>query len=439
MKRFIERLLFIVCVILIAIFVLNCIYKRIGYGYFKKALSKSGITFFTRDNQITYSDMNSYKIENKDYNNATFYKKVKLNKNTPYRITCMIKTENVEILNKSHKNSGAKISILGTDDQSVAIVGTSDWKKVTLMFNSKMNEEVNVGFMLGGDGELGNVKGKAWFSDLHIEQGQVDDDKNWNFACFVIKNTDVRLFDSQFKYNVTESDLNQIYDCMVRFQKSCQELSGNQMTVSYDIIEIDKVLTSLSYDLEKGYYIDPENVSNIIDSYLQEKNYDHIFVCSRLSDNNSSIPIKNWIGLGSMEYKGIGFSNIRMPTSLNSNKYVYDEETNRFPEEVFVHEFLHTLERNSQKYGFSVPALHDNSKYGYVDEDVEGLYTWYKDYMVKSIGNDNLGLDSCIYKLKPLNEENFENSININEFEDVKNIFERLKLVVDTMHTSIDV
>lgn len=438
MKRFLKNILFMVCIALIAIFVLNSAYKKIGYGYFKKALSKSGVTFFTRDSKITCSNTNSYKIENKDYNNATFYKEIKLNKNTPYKITCMVKTEGVEVLNKSLENSGAKISVLGTGYQSTAVTGTNDWKKVTLIFNSGSNEEVKVGFMLGGDSEFANVKGKAWFSDLHIEQGHIDEDNNWNFVCFIIKNTNVHVFKSQFKYSMTETDIKQINDCMERFQKSCQELSKNQMKVSYKVIEIEKPLTELTYDTERGYYIDPANVSGIIDSYLQEENYDHIFICTRLSDNNSSVPIKNWIGLGGMEYNGIGFSNIRMPTSENSPKYVYDEKNNKFPEEVFVHEFLHTLEHNSNKYGIPVSALHDNGKYGYEEITGEGLYQWYKDYMTMSIKNNGIGIDESLYRYKPVNEKNFENSIDINAFEDVKNIFERLRLVIDTMNMRIE-
>ena len=47
--------------------------------------------------------------------------------------------------------------------------------------------------------------------------------------------------------------------------------------------------------------------------------------------------------------------------------YKYDSRINTFPEEVFLHEFLHSLERNAQEYGYTIPALHDNEKYGYKD------------------------------------------------------------------------
>ena len=52
-----------------------------------------------------------------------------------------------------------------------------------------------------------------------------------------------------------------------------------------------------------------------------------------------------------------------------------------FPEEVFLHEFLHTLERNSKEYGYEVPALHDYEKYNYSDDRYDGLRKWYIAYM----------------------------------------------------------
>ena len=52
-------------------------------------------------------------------------------------------------------------------------------------------------------------------------------------------------------------------------------------------------------------------------------------------------------GYGSMTYKQIGFSNIRLPNDRDSDIYKYSS-TNTFPQEVFLHEFLHTLERNER-------------------------------------------------------------------------------------------
>ena len=78
------------------------------------------------------------------------------------------------------------------------------------------------------------------------------------------------------------------------------------------------------------------------------------------------------IGLdyGSMDYYGIGYSNIRLPNSSKSYMYKYDSKINTFPEEVFMHEFLHSLERTAEEYGYTIPALHDYEKYGYKSQNL---------------------------------------------------------------------
>ena len=90
------------------------------------------------------------------------------------------------------------------------------------------------------------------------------------------------------------------------------------------------------------------------------------------------------IGLGSMEYDQIGFSNIRLPDDRNSRIYQYSSY-NSFPEEVFVHEFLHTLERNEMENGNDIAELHSYTEYGYSQNATNGLLRWYEDYMQNTI------------------------------------------------------
>lgn len=154
----------------------------------------------------------------------------------------------------------------------------------------------------------------------------------------------------------------------------------------------------------------------------------------RLGDNEhqNDIQVNDWIGLGGMDYLGIGFSNIRLPNSDKSYTYKYDARINTFPEEVFLHEFLHSLERNAEEYGYNRPRLHDYDKYGYKEERLTGLKKWYKDYMNCAIktSNGNIGLNSEIYKYKPNNEENFKFSYKMNEFKEPENIIEELKMII---------
>ena len=136
-----------------------------------------------------------------------------------------------------------------------------------------------------------------------------------------------------------------------------------------------------------------------------------------------------------MDYYGIGFSNIRLPNSSRSYVYRYNTRINQFPEEVFLHEFLHSLERNSEEYGYTVPALHDYEQYGYENEALVGQRQWYKDYMNKNVrtSSGNIGLPEEIYSLKPAKESNFEISYEIDVFNEPDNLIEEIKEIINQL------
>ena len=235
---------------------------------------------FKRDSEIKYSNTRSYKIESPNYNDAMFYKTVQVEKNTPYKVTCMVKTNGVEAQDML-SGVGAQIAIEGTTERSVAISGTQDWQKIELIFNSKNREEVNIGFRLGG--YLGQAKGEAWFSDFTIEEGITSkNDNNWKFACFIFETTDVTVNGQRIQLSVTQSDINDIKNTLNRFQNSCEELSKGKMTADVDIYQVGIPLTKLSYDNEFGYYVAPEDVEEQIKGIIEQGDYDHIFVVIRL-------------------------------------------------------------------------------------------------------------------------------------------------------------
>ena len=133
-----------------------------------------------------------------------------------------------------------------------------------------------------------------------------------------------------------------------------------------------------------------------------------------------------------MEYRGLGFSNIRLPDDDHNYVYKYDVNVNTFPEEVLVHEFLHTLERNAEEYEYERPELHDNYKYGYLSKSLIGLKEWYEDYMNKNIetSEGKIGLPSEIYTKKPAKTTDFEYSHSLDYLKEPENIIEELNNVV---------
>ena len=134
-----------------------------------------------------------------------------------------------------------------------------------------------------------------------------------------------------------------------------------------------------------------------------------------------------------MIYKNdIGFSNIRIPNENADLLYTYSKD-NTFPEEVFVHEFLHNLERVDKEYGNEILDLHAYEKYGYKESETEGLKIWYKDYMCKNISNKNLGLTPNVFINKPVQDSCFENTTNLTEeyFYEPENLVEKIKFLIE--------
>ena len=412
-----SKVLFVIFVLIalgiISFFTISYIQEN-NFKDYNKCVLKQDISEFKRDKDVKYSEERSYKIYSPEYNDAMLTKKLKVAKNKSYKVSCMVKTQGVES-ESQNSGSGAQLAIDGTTIRSMAITGTQEWQKIEMIFNSQNKEEVSIGIRLGG--YLGNCKGTAWFSNIEVEQGVPDNTNDWKFACFIYNSTDVSIGGKQIKLNVTENDISDIKSTIKRFESACTELSERKMNASCDIYSVKTPLTHLSYDDEFGYYVAPEDVEKDIKSTIDTKNYDHIFIVVRLGDDEhkNDIQVNDWIGLGSMDYYGVGFSNIRLPNDSRSYVYRYNSRVNLFPEEVFLHEFLHSLERNAKEYGYEIPALHDYEKYGYKNEALLGEKNWYTDYMncnVQSNGT-KIGLPAEIYKLKPAKLSDFEFSSKI--------------------------
>ena len=430
-------LLLLICAVVVLVKVYG-IYKSKDYNEFIRAEKSPYTSNFTRDKEVTTGKSASYKIESKEFNDAMFYETIKVDPQTPYKVTCMVKTENV-INQENNFGGGAQISIEGTTERSNAISGTNDWQKLILYFDSKDRTEVNIGFRLGGYDNMST--GTAWFTDITCESGIADKSNTWDFVCFIFKNVDVSLQEngssSQYRLSMSQNDISLAKENMQRFQKTCEELSKYKMQINYDIIEIDTPITSISYDEKNAYYINPTDVENLIENYMKQKEYDHIFAVVRLGDlaKNIEIPVNDWIGLGGMDYHNIGFSNIRLPNDQNSYMYRYEANINQFPEEVFLHEFLHSLERNLTEYGYDIPALHDSEKYGYKSEILINLKNWYKDYMQKNINSNGtkIGLDEAVYTIKPVHESNFKYSYQMEIAKEPQNIIEEIRSIAKNL------
>lgn len=284
-----------IIIIIILILAFN-FYKHNNFNEFIRSEMNLHTSEFKRDSETKYSKTDSYRITSNTKNDATIYKKVKVEKNTPYKVTCMVKTENV-IPENEISGVGAQISIIGTTEKSIAITGTQEWQKIEMIFNSKDREKVDIGFRLGG--YLGECTGTAWFSDFTFEEGTLSQNNNWRFACFIFENTDVTINGKNVKLSMTDTDIFDIRDTMKRFRTTIREISNSKIIADYDTYIVREPINKLSYDQEFGYYVSAEDIENSIKDIVKENEYDHIFVVIRLGDeeHKNDIQINDWIGL----------------------------------------------------------------------------------------------------------------------------------------------
>ena len=295
MKNKIINIITWIIIIVILIFAFK-FYKTNNFNEFIRSEANLHTSEFKRDENVKYSKKSSYQIISNTENDAMFSKKVKVEKNTPYKVTCMVKTENV-VAENDISGVGAQIAILGTSEKSIAITGTQEWQKIEMIFNSKNRDEVDIGFRLGG--YLGNCTGTAWFSDFTLEEGTLSENKNWKFACFIFENTDVVVNGKEVKLSMTDTDIADIKDTIGRFETTTKNLSEDKMTANCDIYKIQEPINKLTYDDEFGYYVAAEDVEKSIKDIVQQNDYDHIFVIIRLGNEEykNDIQISDWIGL----------------------------------------------------------------------------------------------------------------------------------------------
>ena len=245
--------------IILIIILIICfkIYKINYFNGFEKATVKQEGTTFIRDSKVKYLDNTSYKIENTEYNDSTFYKEIEVEPNTPYKISCMVKTKNVEC-ETDGENGGVVIGLLDTTEYSAPITGTNDWQLIEFMFNSRNREKVKISFRLGGNDT--NCTGTAWFAEPKLERGIDDKTIEWNVGCFIIKNLDVNIDMQRYNLKTNTDDITNVRLNMKRFQEDCYTFSNGAMKVKYDILEVNTPITTITYSEEHGYYISYKDV-----------------------------------------------------------------------------------------------------------------------------------------------------------------------------------
>lgn len=284
--------------VLIALFMLYNIFKQNNFNEFVRAENIHGITKFSRE-KVEDGEY-SYKIYSPDYNDAMIYKTINVKPNTAYRLSCMVKTEDIKT-KKNISDSGACISILDSTEMSETMQGSNEWKKLSFCFNSKNREQIIIGFRLGSNND--NCKGTAWFKDLKLEMGYTTSDTEWNMVCFIFENLDVTINKDGKNIHITtkvnEWERLNIAENLERARNTFKTSSNYNMTMKYNIINIQEPIKSVSYDETNGYHITSSDIFYLIEPYMQQNEYDYIYAVVNFGDIMHEVKENeiDWIGL----------------------------------------------------------------------------------------------------------------------------------------------
>ena len=171
---------------------------------------------------------------------------------------------------------------------------------------------------------------------------------------------------------------------------------GNAAFDEFDIRVVDEPIRRLSSAGPNAYWVGPDDVRDHLDGLVRPGRWDSVFV---VHPSDESYPRCGWgCSIGpSRDLGGAGFS------SIVSDRWEPDQRR-LFPEEGFVHEWLHQVEAIYRASGVPVhelPDLHDVADRtsarettlapfgrGYVDYEREtGTWQpWYRDLMTGTVG-----------------------------------------------------
>ena len=112
MKKHIKNGITIIILLIILYFAYQ-FYQENNFNDFVRKESDLYTAEFKRDNEVKYSNQRSYRIKTDEYNDAMFSKEISVKKNTPYKVTCMVKTNEIQT-EEPKTGIGAQIAISDT-------------------------------------------------------------------------------------------------------------------------------------------------------------------------------------------------------------------------------------------------------------------------------------------------------------------------------------
>jgi hypothetical protein len=233
----------------------------------------------------------------------------------------------------------------------------------------------------------------------------------WKVLWLNYSETDVTIErgGSSRRYTVSQSDAdkNIIASMPDKFTSYIERSADNNVHIAVDYVcpsDPIKSVTKLSAD---NYWVSAADVKSDIDKYAPTGKYDSIIVSARID----GIPRNYWgMAQGMSELSnGAGYSFVAFLDG-DADWYMTATSDNPYPEEVYVHEWLHQLESFYRDKGYEFPGIDeaDTAAYGYIRANSIGYNGWhifYADIMSGKVYNKvtkkYIGITSEMWHLTP--------------------------------------
>lgn len=124
----------------------------------------SGQPVFELEESFGRSGKKCFKIHSDVGADASWSFRAELKRNTDYRLSAWVKTENIE---KGGLGALMNLHELQMEGKAQALKGTHDWELLSTDFNSGNHESLLINLLFGG---WGQATGTAWFDDVELRE-----------------------------------------------------------------------------------------------------------------------------------------------------------------------------------------------------------------------------------------------------------------------------
>ncbi|MFO0793392.1 MAG: hypothetical protein U0586_04940, partial [Candidatus Brocadiaceae bacterium] len=186
------------------------------------------------------------------------------------------------------------------------------------------------------------------------------------------------------QHEMNYSDRSFFLQTINRIPDTVYSWAGGNTQIKLTVVISDRPIQSVTVtnegtnDEKANWWISPDDVRSEMDTYAPPGTYDSIIAVFNLVEG--SIWGVGSVGTWGSVTNGAGYAMVQLPINFQAWGSTY-------PEEIIVHEWLHTVEGFYRGFGYAVPSLHDAEKYGYKPDGNGSWHRWYEDYMQNKVWN----------------------------------------------------